>query len=215
MVSPRRRLGVATTPPWKLKADYIESCNCDFGCPCNFSGIPTGGRCETLVGYHIRSGSYGSVRLDGVDFIYAASWPRAIHEGGGTLRVYIAKGASTEQRTALSEITHGRAGGTGCFPIFSQTMRYLLDPQFVPIQIRIDGQRSSFAIPGVLEVQLAPHIDPVSGDEQDVQVSLPKGFIWQLASAVKTTVMKITTPNLNFDHSGRNAFWTTVEFHGP
>jgi hypothetical protein len=139
----------------------------------------------------------------------------AIHEGGGTLRVFIEEGASAEQRAALTEVTYGRAGGTGCFPIFSKTMRYTLDPQFVPVQIRVDGKRSSFSVPGVLEVQLAPHVDPVSGDEQDVQISLPKGFIWQLASAVKTAVMKITTPNLNFDHSGRNAFWTSVEFHGP
>jgi hypothetical protein len=206
---------MATTPQWKIDADYIESCNCDFGCPCNFSGIPTGGKCEALVGYHIRGGSYGDVRLGGLDFVYAASWPRAIHEGGGTLRVYIDERASAEQRTALTEITYGRAGGTGCFSIFSSTIRYALDPQFVPLQIHIEGSRSNFTVPGVLEVQLAPHIDPVSGNENDVRVSLPNGFIWQLASAVKTAVMKIVTPNLNFDHGGRNAFWTTVQFHGP
>jgi hypothetical protein len=206
---------VATTPQWKIEADYLESCNCDFGCPCNFSGLPTSGRCEALVGYHIRNGSYGNVWLDGLDFVYAASWPQAIHQGGGTLRVYIEERASTEQRAALTEIIYGRAGGTGCFPIFSKTMRYILDPQFAPVQIRIDGKRSTFAVPGVLEVQLAPHVDPVSGNEQDVLISLPKGFIWQVANAVKTVVMKIATPNLNFDHSGRNAFWTTVEFHGP
>jgi hypothetical protein len=206
---------VATISSWRIEADYIESCNCEFGCPCNFSGFPTGGRCEALVGYHIRSGNYGSLRLDGLDFVYAASWPRAIHEGGGTLRVYIDERASAEQRVALTEITYGRAGGTGCFPIFSATMRYNLGPQFVPIQIRVDGKRSNFSVAGVLEVQLAPHLDPVSGNEQEVQVSLPKGFIWQLANAVKTAAMRITTPNLNFDHSGRNAFWTTIEFHGP
>jgi hypothetical protein len=206
---------VATISHWKIEADYIESCNCDFGCPCNFSGFPTGGRCEALVGYHIRSGSYGSLQLDGLDFVYAASWPRAIHEGGGMLRVYIDERASAEQRAALTEITYGRAGGNGCFPVFSSTMRYSLDPQFVPVRIRVDGKRSNFSVPGVLEVQLAPHVDPVSGNEQDVQVSLPKGFIWQLANAVKTAAMRITTPNLNFDHRGQNAFWTTVEFHGP
>src|SRR5713101_6643703 len=80
---------MAATPVWRIEADYLESCNCEFGCPCNFSGFPTGGRCEALVSYHIRSGNYGAVQLDGRDFIYAASWPRAIHEGGGTLRVYI------------------------------------------------------------------------------------------------------------------------------
>jgi hypothetical protein len=206
---------MATVPAWKIEADYMESCNCEFGCPCNFSGWPTGGRCEALVAYHIRSGSYGAVRLDGLDFVYAASWPRAIHQGGGTMRVYIDERALAEQRAALTEITYGRAGGTGCFPVFASTMRHVLDPQFVPVQIRVDGKRSSFSVPGVLEVQLAPHVDPVSGNEQEVQISLPKGFIWQVANAVKTAVMKITTPNLNFDHGGRNAFWTTIEFHGP
>ncbi len=206
---------MATIPPWKLEADYLESCNCEFGCPCNFSGLPSGGRCEALVGYHIRNGGYGGVRLDGLNFVYAASWPRAIHEGGGTMRVYIDEAASAEQRSALAEIAYGRAGGTGCFPVFAATMRHKLDPQFGPVLIRIDGKRSSFSVPGVLEVQFTPHVDPVSGSEQEVQVSLPKGFIWQLANAVKTVAMRITTPNLNFDHSGRNAFWTTIEFHGP
>ena len=22
-------------PSWHLKADYVETCNCDYGCPCN------------------------------------------------------------------------------------------------------------------------------------------------------------------------------------
>ena len=63
---------------WSIECDYMESCNCDFGCACNFSGFPNYGRCEALVGYHIRSDNYGNVSLDGLDFIYAASWPRAI-----------------------------------------------------------------------------------------------------------------------------------------
>ena len=29
-------------PRWELKVDYVETCNCDYGCPCNFSGFPTG-----------------------------------------------------------------------------------------------------------------------------------------------------------------------------
>jgi hypothetical protein len=56
-----------------IECDYLESCNCDFGCTCNFSAIPTGGHCEALVGYHVRKGNFGNVSLDGLDFIYAAS----------------------------------------------------------------------------------------------------------------------------------------------
>lgn len=29
------------------------------------------------------------------------------------------------------------------------------------------------------------------------------------------TVMHILTPHLNFDHAGRNAFYSAVEYEGP
>jgi hypothetical protein len=193
----------------------MESCNCDFGCACNFSGFPNHGRCETLVGYHIRNGNYGNVSLDGLDFIYAASWPKAIHEGNGTLRVYIADRASTEQRQAIAEIAYGRAKGNGPFALFASTMRYALDSESVPIVMRVDGKRSRFAVPGVLEVELAPHIDPTTGKEHEVRVDLPNGFIFKNAQAIKTTVMKILSASFNFDYSGRNAFFTLVLYQGP
>src|SRR6476660_122307 len=98
-------------PKWRIKADYVETCNCDYGCPCNFTGFPTGNKCEALVGYHIRRGHYGAVALDGLDCVYAAAWPNAIHEGNGTATLFITEQASPEQRDALVEILTGRAGG--------------------------------------------------------------------------------------------------------
>jgi len=203
------------TPQWSIECDYMESCNCDFGCTCNFSGLPNFGRCEALVGYHVRKGSYGAVPLDGLDFVYAASWPRAIHQGDGTMRVYITDRASEPQRQALVDISYGRAGGNGAFVVFASTMRYILDPEFVAIDMRVDGKRSRFSIGGTLAVELSPHLDPVSGKENDAQINLPSGFIWKTAHAIRSSLMKITTPNLNFDHSGRNAFYTVVEHRGP
>lgn len=204
-----------STPAWSIECDYMETCNCDFGCACNFSGLPNFGRCEALVGYHIRKGHFGEVQLDNLDFIYAASWPRAIHQGDGTLCVYISERANDSQRQAIADIAYGRAGGNGAYALFAGTMRYKLDPQIVPIHMHVDGKRSTFAVPEVLSVELSPHFDPLSGNEQDVQISLPNGFIWKTAHAIKTKLMKIATPNLNFDHTGRNAFYTVVEYHGP
>ena len=203
------------TPPWRIQADFMESCNCEFGCPCNFGGYPSDGHCEALVGHHIRTGHYGEVKLDGLDFILAAAWPKAIHEGNGTVRVFIADCASPEQRHALTEMVSGRAGCSGYFKLFAATFRYVLDPQFVPIEMHVGGPRSRFSVPGVLDVALAPHLDPVSGQEHDVEIHLPQGFIWQTARAVKTAVMRIFSPNLNFDHAGRNAFYTVIDYQGP
>jgi hypothetical protein len=113
------------------------------------------------------------------------------------------------------EIIYGRAGGTGAFAVFATTFRHVLDPLFVAIDMKVDGKRSRFAVPGVLEVQLTPHIDPVSGKEQEVELRLPNGFIWKAAQGVKTAAMRILTPNLKFDYSGKNGYYTVVEYRGP
>ena len=56
---------MASASKWKIDCDYLESCNCDFGCACNFSGFPNYGACHALVGLHIRRGNYGDTQLDG------------------------------------------------------------------------------------------------------------------------------------------------------
>jgi hypothetical protein len=202
-------------PNWTIKADYIETCNCDYGCPCNFTGFPSNGFCRALVGYDIREGKYGDTRLDGLDVIDAYSWPKAIHEGNGNHQIFITNKANQEQRNAIISIFSGNAKGNGHFALFASTVKYLLDPQFVDIDIKIDGRRSSFSVRGVIDVQLENFKNPVTGEDQDTKIQLPKGFIWKLAEAAKTKVMRILTPNLNFDHSGKNAFYSIVEFNGP
>src|SRR4030067_1055394 len=36
---------------WNFEAEFIQSCNCDYGCPCNFNGYPTHGNCHALNAY--------------------------------------------------------------------------------------------------------------------------------------------------------------------
>ncbi len=204
-----------SVPRWELEADYIETCNCDFGCPCNFDGFPTDGRCEALVAYHIRSGNFGGVLLDGLDFILAYSWPGAIHEGNGTVQIYVTDRATPEQRVALTEIAYGRAGGNGAFAIFADTFSRVLEPEFVPVEMRLEGKRSGFAVRGILEARVTPHVDPVSGKEADVQMVLPQGFIWKRAHAVKSAAMRIASQALTFGYPGKNAFVSLVKYEGP
>jgi hypothetical protein len=198
-----------------MKADYIETCNCDYGCPCNFNGFPTYGFCRALVFYHIRNGKYGNVVLDGIDVITAGSWPKAIHEGNGTAQLFVSKKATADQRKAVIEIFSGRAKGDGPFAIFAGTYKYLLEPQFVDIVAKVDGKKSSFSVPGLIDVQVESFKNPVTGEEQDTEIHLPKGFIWKVAQAAKSKVMRILTPALNFDESGKNAFYSVVEHKGP
>jgi hypothetical protein len=201
---------------WHIKTDYIETCNCNFGCPCNFSGFPTDGFCEALVAYHVRQGHFGRTKLDGLDVIAAYAWPKAIHQGGGTMRLYVSETATLPQREALVRIFSGRAKGSGPFELFAGTMATIEDPVFAPVEIHVDGRRSTVRVPGALEIALAPFTNPVSGEVQDVRVNMPKGFIFRSAQAARTLVMKIFgAGTLSFDHAGQNAFYARLEFQGP
>jgi hypothetical protein len=206
---------IAQIPKWSIKADYVETCNCDFGCPCNFNGFPTYGFCRALVLYHITEGQYGSVNLAGLDVVFVGSWPKAIHEGNGTTQLFVSNRASKEQRNSIVAIFSGQAKGDGPFAIFAPTFKYLLDPQFVEIKVKIDGKKSTFSVPGILDVQVESFKNPVTGEEQETKMNLPQGFIWKVADCAKTKVMKIATPNLNFDDSGKNAFYAVVQHKGP
>ena len=39
--------------------------------------------------------------------------------------------------------------------------------------------------------------------------------LMELAEAAKSNIMRITTQSLDFDHSGKNAFYAVVDFNGP
>jgi hypothetical protein len=61
----------------------IVACNCDYGCPCNFNGRPSTGKCEGNWNWHIEQGDFGDLSLSGLTFSLAVNWPGAIHEGNG------------------------------------------------------------------------------------------------------------------------------------
>jgi hypothetical protein len=106
---------------WYMKADYIETCICDFGCPCNFIGFPTYGNCRALVLYLIKEGNYrDNVKLDSLDVTYAISWPKANHEGNETL--FITKNANEKQRQAIVDIFAGKAKGDSPFATLGGTL---------------------------------------------------------------------------------------------
>ena len=127
---------------------------------------------------------------------------------------HIKSGDSGAEKRAGRDFS-GKAKGEGAFAIFATTIKYFLEPQFVEIKAKVDGKKSSFSVPGVIDVQVESFKNPVTGEEQDTKIQIPGGFIFKLADAAKTSVMKILTKNLNFDDSGKNAFVTVVEYKGP
>src|ERR1700730_6450130 len=101
---------------WRIAGEEFASCNCDWGCPCQFNALPTTGRCEAFVTCLITGGFFGNTRLDDVVFSRIYRWPRAIHEGNGLRHMIIdeqaTKGAT---RRACSDVTTDRVTHLGFF----------------------------------------------------------------------------------------------------
>jgi len=81
----------ATKIKWRIAGEQVVSCNCNWGCPCQFNALPTTGRCEGIGACQINEGYFGNTRLDGVRFAGVIWLPGAVHEGNGVWRTIVDK----------------------------------------------------------------------------------------------------------------------------
>jgi len=168
--------------PWGMIADETGTCNCAWGCPCQFNALPTHGRCEALVAVRIREGHYGSTKLDGVTFASAYWWPGAVHEGNGIVQLAIDERATADQRTAILNIASGKEG-CSFFEIFASVVSTVLEPLYVPIELSSDRDTriAQLRVPGMGEFRIEPIRNPVTGEEHRAIIKLPNGFEYKEA----------------------------------
>lgn len=165
---------------WRMQGDEFATCNCNWGCPCQFSARPTHDKCEAVVAMRIDHGHFNDISLAGLTWVGTFAWPGAIHEGNGSCQVFIDQGASEAQRQALLTILSGGETdpGSTVFQVFASTLSTMHEPQFVPIelQVDVDSREARVNIPGVLHASGEPLRNPVSGETQRARLVLPNGF---------------------------------------
>lgn len=165
----------SNSPQWRIEAEYIQSCNCDYGCPCNFNALPTYGSCEALVAYHIRKGNFENTKLDKVTFAWGLWWPKAIHMGNGIGKVYVDKKATPEQVKAIEQITSGKYGG-GIFMIFPSTLVRTLPTKITAIDFHYDPYEGWFTVEGAGEVRSQHIVNAKTNQAWEGELLLPSGI---------------------------------------
>ena len=196
---------------WSIEADFIQGCNCDYGCPCEFEAPPTMGFCDGLGAWKINKGNYGKVSLNGLGLAFAAKWPKAIHHGNGTAVIFVDDKANKEQREALLQIASGQAGGMP-FEVIATTFSKVLDPQFVPFKFTVNGKNSSVKIGKAVEIVHEPIKNPVTGQPESIRVEHETGFIFQSADCVSAKVCRTSVPGVDFSYPGKNGFISKIKY---
>jgi len=202
-----------TRTPWRIVADEVATCNCAWGCPCQFNALPTHGRCEAVVAVRARQGHYGATSLDGVTFAIAYWWPGPIHEGNGVRRLAVDETASPEQRTAIINITSGREGGT-LFEIFAAVTARVFDPVFLPIRFESDQEKriARLEVPGFGEFTAEPIRNPVTGEEHRARIDLPNGFEYKIAEVANCLENRATIGDTVISNKNSYAQFASVDW---
>ena len=74
---------------WYLSGPSFGSCNCDYGCPCQFESKPTLGHCRGFEAAEILQGHFGETKLDGLRFVLLYAWPGPVYEGKDEMQAVI------------------------------------------------------------------------------------------------------------------------------
>ena len=170
---------------WRMRGPEITNCNCAWGCPCQFNALPTNGDCRAMVAMRIDEGHFGEVSLSGLHWAGMFAWPRAIHEGNGEAFVVVDARADEAQRSAILTILAGEETEPGAtiFNVFATVIDTHHEPAFLPIDFEFDLERRTgrVAIEGIIDTNIDPIRNPITGDEHRARVSLPGGFEYKEA----------------------------------
>ena len=198
-------------PDWRLEGEWIKNCNCAFGCPCDFNARPTNGSCKGLVGMRITKGHFEGTKLDGLCFAATVDFPGALHEGNGKMQPIIDERATPEQRQALFNIFSGKYSAEGTmFQILSLIVTTIFDPLFVPFEFSFDknGRVAKLVAKGVLETEVEPIKNPVTGAPHRIQVVMPEGFEHRGAEVASANIS--STGAIKFETKGTHSSLATV-----
>jgi hypothetical protein len=137
---------------WSISGEYMESCNCDYLCPCIFTnseGEVTHDQCTALLIFRIDDGRCDGVDLGGLSFALIVRSGKVMADGGWIFGAVVDEGASDEQRQALTAIASGEAGGPPSM-IRDNLVSDFRGVEVRPIEFNMDGLKRSVSIPDVL-----------------------------------------------------------------
>lgn len=165
---------------WEFKGRELANCNCDYGCNCQFGGLPDKENCQAIVAIQIDEGHHGDTKLDGLKVASVFHWPGPIHEGKGSCQAFVDESATPEQREAILRIMTGEDTDpmATVFAVFASTIENMYEPIFAPIDFEVDVEErtANLSIDGHVEMQGEPIKNPVTGDPVRARIHLPDGF---------------------------------------
>ena len=145
---------MASNRRWKLKGTYIETCSCEFFCPCNFdlAGGADYDRCRVIFVFNVTSGDVEGTDVGGLVVAVLADTPKVMTDGNWRVGVFIDDGATDAQFDQLIKVFSGQLGGpmAGLAPLIGE----MLGVERAAIEVDDDGLRHSVRIGDTIDFEI-------------------------------------------------------------
>jgi len=139
---------------WNLNGTYVETCSCEFICPCNasLSHGATYDRCRVALVFNITEGEVEGTDISGLKVAAIADTPKVMTEGNWRLGLFIDDQASDEQAEKLAGVFSGQLGGPmeALGPLVGEN----LGVERAPIEVREEGLRHSVRIGDAVDFEI-------------------------------------------------------------
>lgn len=175
---------------WQVEGIEFGSCNCSYGCPCQFEALPTQGHCRGFEVLRIDRGHFADVSLGGLHVALLYAWPGPVFQGNGELQVILDERATPSQRDALLRILVGEETEPGAthWWVYRAMASRVHEPLVTRIEYEVDleARTARVSIPGVLESVGRP-IKGATGQEHRVRIEIPHGIEFERAEVGSAT----------------------------
>ena len=209
-------------PKWNATGDWFDVCKCNIPCPCLFAQTPSDGDCEGVMAYHIKSGQYGEISLDGLNVLILDYFKGNVWAGETKVDIalFFDERANEEQRKALNMIFTGKAGGfMGQFANLIGEVRGL---EYAPIKFEVaeDLAYWSAEIPGKVIAKGEALTGPMTPPGKRVQtINAPGSEVGPgtVASWGTAVVDKVNAPQVRFqwERRDKSSKHITFDWTGP
>jgi hypothetical protein len=140
---------------WTMRGEYMESCNCDYLCPCiytNPQGPATYDHCIAVMAFRIDDGSCDGISLAGLKFALVIRSGRVMADGNW-LFAGVVDAADQAPRQALAAIVAGDRGGPPGL-IRQHLVGDFRGVEFKPIEFTTNGWSRKVAIPEIASFEI-------------------------------------------------------------
>jgi hypothetical protein len=181
---------------WTISGALSEACTCNVPCTCNFGQGPSPHHyCYAFFSYHIRQGTFGSVKLDD------------LHFGAADLKTkrtfFIDERANADQRDAIKQII-ARVIQKVTVAESSKTVREITpDIRYVTVKQTYDDRRNRLEVAGLGEFAA----DYIMGLDKSKPVIVHNNTTWRLPDTIKakTSIFRVRAGADAINTNGTNS----------